>query len=677
MGDDATSTTSLELAVCYACNLRHGRRKLMCRSPGCEQFRGKLYLCDQCVTHCPECEARLHQTDLATVTGLPTLETYSSLPSKGEATEAAKGTKGAKGTRGIEGKGAPGNSPKGKGKSGRKGTKTAWSKDAKGRPDGEIVEKRFEVAGYAIGMVIGENGNHLESLKSSYPSLRISISFKEQEATFAGRRAHRMEMVIQGRLDESEQVDEVSRTIQMLLNRAGPSHKPPRGENVLIDVSHALCAKLVPANLEAYHVCPGHFLQTTEGGKQRPYFVLEKVPHAEPQDCGKTTSTTYTYCSDPTDWSGFSAQFHRCLHDMPNEKLSAARVSVRLGKLFFWGRKLGLPAAQMPGAIDQMSVQDLRRQWAARLKDTIERKFSDVLRKSNFRSLQNLQNITYYLKTPEDGAKMEVTFFDPVSAETKASVMRRIWACTSYRDVLELPDETVSTSRIAVARSVLECLLHPSHNEFEGCHCAMHFIKQSAEGLLARAEFRPPSMPIDEALRVRAPYQEASRSGASFVAKRESERLFRGDVCRLGYSPDFRLSINSNMEIDLEPALIQKLKVLDQQCRSVDGDKLIDTFHSSSLPLGWRLQCIACRDEWVWMDPEDTVEVNVSKVREVTCLSTRHQQSDDDNFEIRFSSEPTTKAIQGRHADAWVHTKRLLSTVHMLHGAVQTALDHS
>lgn len=90
---------------------------------------------------------------------------------------------------------------------------------------------------------------------------------------------------------------------------------------------------------------------------------------------------------------------------------------------------------------------------------------------------------------------MEVTFFDPVSAETKASVMRRIWACTSYRDVLELPDETVSTSRIAVARSVLECLLHPSHNEFEGCHCAMHFIKQSAEGLLARAEFRNLTVP--------------------------------------------------------------------------------------------------------------------------------------------------------------------------------------
>ena len=159
----------------------------------------------------------------------------------------------------------------------------------------------------------------------------------------------------------------------------------------------------------------------------------------------------------------------------------------------------------------------------------------------------------------------------------------------------------------------------------------------------------------------------------TFVAKKESERLFRGDVCRLGHSPDFRLTINASVEVNIAQGLADDLQRFDVECRGrlQDPDKLVESFHKCSLPFGWKLQCVACREERVWMDLEQAVEVDVSKIREVTRLSKPGGYSGESNYEIRFSSEPASKAVRGRHADAWEHATQLLSTVQMLHESLK------
>eukprot|EP00438_Fugacium_kawagutii_P027833 Skav201806 [mRNA] locus=scaffold1071:101986:106673:+ [translate_table: standard] len=638
MGEDGTSatTTSLQLDTCFVCDFRSVEWKLMCRTPSCQKYRGKLYLCEKCVEHCPMCKCSLHPTDLCTVRGLLTLETYSSLQGqeegKGQEPKMPKG-------KGKDGKGHP----KGSGKGGaRKGVGNVWRQLGAERAG---HERTILVPGYAIGTVIGQSGSQLESFKSSYPQVIISIVKKEVEDTFAGRRAHQMELSLKG---PAEQVDQLARSIQMLYDRAGPSHKPPTFETTLIRAFSPFAAKLTPADLEAFHVCAKQFLQTVAGGKARQFFALEKVPDAKLYTGAE--QSMYTWCSDCRDWTAVREEFQKFLHATPSEKLSDIRLSVRLGKLFFWGPKLRQAASQMPGAISQLSFKDCRPQWAARLKLAVEKKLSDILRKSTFERLQELQILTFFLKTEEDGEKMEVTFYDPERAFEKASEITRIWACTSHREVLEIaPSQEASKTRVDMARRRLERLLHPLHNEFEGCWCAMQVPSVASEDSAGFAGAKVNSL-------------------QAFVVRRASERLFRGDVCRLGNCPDFRISITTSTKLDSERELILALKTLDRTCRSLlsRGEKLIDTFRQTSLPLGWKLQCIACRDECIWMDPDDIVEVNVSKVCEVTCLSTEHWQSDSENYEMRFSSEQANKAIRGRHENAWDPTAQLVATVQML-----------
>lgn len=450
----------------------------MCRTPSCDGNRGKIYLCEKCVARCPMCKCSLRPTDLCTATGILTLETYTSLWDQEEAKGQQEPQKG-------KGKGPKGQTPKGSGKGGaRKGVGKAWRQvDCKGAGH----ERTILVPGYAIGAVIGQSGSQLNSFKSSYPQVIISIEKKEIEDTFVGRRAHQMQLSLKG---PAEQVDQLARSIQLLYDRAGPLHKPPAFEVTLIRFSPPSAAKLAPADLEAFHVCPKHFLQTAAGGKARQFFALEKVPDAKSHN---GANRLFCWCSDCTDWTAVREEFQRCLKESPPQKLLDSRLSVRLGKLFFWGPKLQQEASQMPGAINWLSFKDCRPQWAARLKFAVEKKLSEVLRKSNFEDLQQVQILTYFLKTQEDGEKMEVTFYDPERAFEKASEMTRIWGCTSHREVLEIPDSQEASKRlVAMSRRRLERLLHPLHNEFEGCWCAMQVIEHSAsaEGLLSSSEFR-------------------------------------------------------------------------------------------------------------------------------------------------------------------------------------------
>ncbi|CAE7210119.1 unnamed protein product [Symbiodinium sp. CCMP2456] len=669
MGDEATSTTSLELVNCFVCDLKQRRYRLLCDTPSCQRYRGKIYLCSSCGVFCPKCSIRLHANNLSTASGPPTLQTWSSLQSKGKE-ESAKGQ--AQGGQGYSGKGQKGVESFRKG-----GGKTSPSKGKQWRPVGnQIVERTISVAGYAIGTVLGQNRAQLKEVRSSYPGLHISETKKDKEETFVGPRAHEMELVIRGH--DVEMVDEAVRTFQMLIDRAGASHKPPHSKNTLIDVSSASCAKLVPADIKKFHVCPIQLQQTAAGGSGRRFFVLEKVPF-DSSLAGDSVSA-YSYCPDHFDWSALHLDFQRCLDTVAPEKLSEARVSARFGKLFFWGPTLSRETAQRPGAIDQLSYRDCRPQWAARLKRPVAEELSEVLKMSDFMLSQQLTNTTHYIKTEEDGAKMEVTFFDPQCSVARATEMTRLWSCTSHLEVLKIDcQEQASSGRVALARRMLELLLHPSHNEFEGCWCAMDIIKRAADDLLSKIEFRPPDMPLDQALRIRAPYREAGGSEPkpggvqTFVAKKESERLFRGDVCRLGHSPDFRLTVNASAEVNIAQGLADALHRFDVECRGrlQDPDELVESFHKCSLPFGWKLQCVACREECVWMDNEQAVEVGVSKIREVTCLSKPGGHSGESNYEIRFSSEPASKAVRGRHADAWEHASQLLSTVQMLHESLK------
>lgn len=179
-----------------------------------------------------------------------------------------------------------------------------------------------------------------------------------------------------------------------------------------------------------------HFLQTVTCGEARQFFALEKVPRRKWSH--SRANSLYSWCSDCCDWTTVREEFQRCLDAIPPQKLSDSRLSVRLGKLFFWGPKLQREASQMPGAINRLSFKDCRTQWAARLKCAVEKKLSEELRKSNFEELQRVQILTYFLKTREDGEKMEVTFYDGERAFEKASEMTRIWGCTSHREVLEI-----------------------------------------------------------------------------------------------------------------------------------------------------------------------------------------------------------------------------------------------
>ena len=377
-----TSSTSLEVEWCFACNFRPQKYKLVCHSPGCQDFRGKIYLCSSCSYFCPICKVRLGQEDLLTASGPLTLETLSS---KGKAGKQ-------KGVKGLQ---------EGKGKSQAKGVK-ARGKSGKGKRwvSTNEVEERLTVPGYAIGTVIGQNSSHLRALRSAFPGLDIQYQKTEWEETFAGQRSHQMEVVIRGSPNE---VDEARRRVQMLLNRAGASHKAPHVQNVLIDVPHSSCAKLVPAVLTDFHVCPVQFQQTSISGG---LFVLERLADV-PEDVGNARGQTYKYCSERFKWQSFLPDFQRCLKETSEEKLSEARVSVRLGKLFFWGRRLS-EFSGVPGAIEQLGFKDCRHQFAARLKGIVQEVLVDVLKKNSYVLFQRLLNITYYIKPEDDGEKREV-----------------------------------------------------------------------------------------------------------------------------------------------------------------------------------------------------------------------------------------------------------------------------
>lgn len=153
---------------------------------------------------------------------------------------------------------------------------------------------------------------------------------------------------------------------------------------------------------------------------------------------------------------------------------------------FFWGPKLSHGDAQKPGAINQMSYEDCRGQFAARLTSAVAKKFTDILQKSEFEKFQQLLNITFYIKPEGDGEKREITFFDLNGSAKRKAEIERLWACKSYTEVLQLSEEQGRTSsRVEMAVRALRHLLHPLHNEFQGCADAMDMIQQASQGLLS------------------------------------------------------------------------------------------------------------------------------------------------------------------------------------------------
>ena len=115
--DDATSTTSLEVVWCFSCNLRPVEYKVTCQKPSCEQFRGKIQVCQKCALSCPRCKSRLSPDDIKTVSGVVTQETFTSRAGgdQGDGMVVAKGDKG-KGNAKGKAKGKGGRGPKGQGK---------------------------------------------------------------------------------------------------------------------------------------------------------------------------------------------------------------------------------------------------------------------------------------------------------------------------------------------------------------------------------------------------------------------------------------------------------------------------------------------------------------------------------------------------------------------------------
>lgn len=159
--------------------------------------------------------------------------------------------------------------------------------------------------------------------------------------------------------------------------------------------------------------------------------------------------------------------------------------------------------------------------------------------------------------------------------------------------------------------------------------------------------------------------------GQSFTARTSSERLFRGDVCRLGKCPDFRVSITTSNDVDVEDEVIGALMALDRKCRSWNSDELTRAIKSTELPFGWKVQACTCRDNAVWIDPNEKIEVNVSRIFEVTGVSKPDEQSEDQSFELRLSSEELSEAVQSKDDGAWNHMEALLSTVQMLHDSLR------
>ena len=349
------------------------------------------------------------------------------------------------------------------------------------------------VSGYAIGAVIGQNGARLKELKGDNRNVRIAVEHLNREETFAGTRAHQMHVIIEG--SDPRAVHDVKCKVESLIDRAGASHKPPQEQSVLVDAAHSGCAKLVVADLEAFHVCPIQF-KNTAIENSRDYFVLQAVPEPtteapQPRSGG---NKRYVYDSNRRNWEVFVEDFRRFCSETPEEKLSSARVSVRLGKLFFWGSRLYRLDSQKPGAINQLSYKDCRGQFAARLKSAVGKKFTEILKKSEFSEFQQRLNITFYIKPEDDGQKREITFFDPEICFERSAEMTRLWGCTSHADVLKLSLEPPPTrNKLELASRTLQHLLHPSHNEFEGCEHAMDIIIQASQVLSSE---RPSSCPI-------------------------------------------------------------------------------------------------------------------------------------------------------------------------------------
>lgn len=164
-----------------------------------------------------------------------------------------------------------------------------------------------------------------------------------------------------------------------------------------------------------------------------------------------------------------------------------------------------------------------------------------------------------------------------------------------------------------------------------------------------------------------------------FAAKSVEERLFRGDVCRLGTCPDFRVSITTSREVLVDDAVSKALMALDSKFRSLSsGSQLTEAFHafqsSKELPCGWELHACTFRDITVWMDPTENIEVHVSRAFELTGVTKPDEQSKDHNFEIRFSSHELTDAVQRNDDGAWNHMEALLSTVQTLHDSLRSEM---
>ena len=167
-----------------------------------------------------------------------------------------------------------------------------------------------------------------------------------------------------------------------------------------------------------------------------------------------------------------------------------------------------------------------------------------------------------------------------------------------------------------------------------------------------------------------------------FTAKSVRERLFKHDVCRLGRCPDFRVSITTNKEVLVDDEVSEALMALDSKFRSSSlGSERAEAFQSFQAstkrkPLcGLQLHSCTFRDTMIWMDRQEKIEIHVSQAFELTGVTKPDEQSEDDNFEIRFSSHELTNAVQRNDDGAWNRMETLLSTVQMLHDSLRDETD--
>lgn len=304
-----------------------------------------------------------------------------------------------------------------------------------------------------------------------------------KQKTFVGPRSNELKLTIYG---PDPQADDVKRRAEYLIGRACVFPKQPPDQIVLVDVPHG-CAKLVPADLDAFHVCPIELKNTTS---IRKYFVLQEMSDPAEESEPRHGNALYAYSSDRKKWDSLTQCFKNFQSKAPSS-ISRARVSVRLGQVFFWGRRLSQTAAQEPGSINQMSYKDCREQFAARLKKVVERKFTEILRKSSFQRFQQLLNITFYIMPEGNGEKREITFRDPRRTMERRAEIRRLWACTSHAEVLQLGgNKTRTSSRVEMASRVLRKSLHPAQNEFKGGKLAVNAIEQASQCLLSLQSHR-------------------------------------------------------------------------------------------------------------------------------------------------------------------------------------------